>query len=100
MKNQSDLSEVLQTWNPQQAMDSSFNRHVWLRIEAQENMKISVADVVSGWLQFLMLPKPAVAAVAFAILSGVLIGGIQAHSTQEARYMASLNPFSSLSHRS
>jgi hypothetical protein len=100
MKNQPDLSELLQTWKLQPASDSGFNRRVWSRIEVEEISRPSLNEALFGWLQVFALPKFAMAAVAIAIFSGVFIGGIQARTSQEENYMASLNPFNSISHRS
>lgn len=67
-----------------------FNRSVWSRIEAAESRR--VGSIVS-WIQNFATPRMAVASLAIALVCGIMIGGLQARSTQEERYLLSLKPF-------
>jgi hypothetical protein len=90
-----DLSGVLQSWQPRLVEDSGFDRNVWSRIEAAENRRQpALRDFLSffGWLQQLTRPRVAVTAAMFALFGGILLGGLQARTSQEERYLRSLNP--------
>ncbi|MCE9542846.1 MAG: hypothetical protein K8R38_04920 [Verrucomicrobia bacterium] len=101
MNPKDDLSDLLQSWQPDVEPSSGFNRGVWSRIEAsQTRYTESLYGLFSPshWIQSMGRPRIAIAAAAIALFGGVLIGGVQAHSSQEERYLTSLNPLTT--HRS
>jgi hypothetical protein len=97
MSSQKDLSSLLQGWQPGLEPGSGFNRGVWSRIEAAESCRQSGLSSIFSWVGLLARPRIATAAVAVALFGGVLIGGLQAHSSQEERYLLSLKPFAASS---
>jgi len=95
-----DLSDLLQSWQPDIEPGSGFNGAVWSRIEvsqAPSSFTQSLFALFSPlrWIQTMGRPRIAIAAAAIALFGGVLIGGVQAHSSQEERYLLSLNPLTS-----
>jgi hypothetical protein len=92
MRADSELSDLLQNWSPKAESGSGFNRSVWSRIEAAESRKSSLESLFS-WTQGLASPRIAAACMAVALFGGILIGGVQARSSQEDRYLRSLQPF-------
>lgn len=93
MSSENDLSSLLQGWKPDLEPGSGFNRGVWSRIEAAESRRQKRTLSVFSWVGLLARPRIATAAVAVALFGGVLIGGLQARSSQEERYLLSLKPF-------
>ena len=92
-----DLSDLLQSWQRDIEPGSGFNRGVWSRIEvsqAPSSFTQSLFALFSSfrWIQSMGSPRIAIAAAAIALFGGVLIGGVQAHSSQEERYLVSLKP--------
>jgi len=87
------LSNLLQSWNADVDPSADFNRSVWARIEATDSRKVDVAAVLFSWLQDLARPRIAITAASLALFGGVLLGGLQARSTQEEHYLRSLNPY-------
>jgi len=101
MNPKDDLSDLLQSWQPVVEPSSGFNRVVWSRIEASQTRNSEVLSnlfIPFRWIQSMGRPRIAIAAAAIALFGGVLIGGVQAHSSQEERYLTSLNPLTT--HRS
>ena len=92
MRADSELSDLLQNWSPKAEPGSGFNRSVWSRIEVAESRKSSLESLFS-WIQVLASPRIAAACMAVALFGGILIGGVQARSSQEDRYLRSLQPF-------
>jgi hypothetical protein len=88
-----DLSGLLQTWQPEALPGTDFHRHVWARIEAAESRKGDRFASLLSWLQELARPRIAVSAAAIALFGGVLLGSLQARSSQEEQYLRSLNPY-------
>jgi hypothetical protein len=95
MSSKNDLSVLLQSWQPKIKHRDDLRRGVWARIESVETRKPTLPSQLFSWLQLLASPRLAVVAVTLSLFGGVIIGGLQAHSTQEERYLLSLNPFSS-----
>ncbi len=90
-----DLSALLQSWQPDIEPSSGFKRGVWSRIEASQTRNSQVLSslfIPLRWIQSMGRPRIAIAAAAIALFGGFLIGGVQAHSSQEEHYLASLNP--------
>ncbi len=95
MKPTDDLSALLQSWQPDVEPSSGFNRGVWSRIEAsQTRYTESLYGLFSPfrWIESMGRPRIAIVAATIALFGGLLIGGVQAHSSQEEHYLASLNP--------
>lgn len=95
MNPKDDLSDLLRSWQPDVEPSSGFNRGVWSRIEASQTRNSEVLSslfIPLRWIQTMGRPRIAIAAAAIALFGGVLIGGVQAHSSQEERYLTSLNP--------
>lgn len=95
-----DLSSLLQGWQPDPEISSRFNRAVWSRIEAAEVSRPNSLNSLHSffsWVGLMARPRIATAAVAIALFGGVLIGGLQARSSQEGRYLLSLKPFEATS---
>lgn len=93
MSSEDDLSSLLQGWQPRLEPGAGFNRSVWSRIEAAESRRQSGFLSMVSWVGLLGRPHIATAAVAVALFGGVLLGGLQARSSQEERYLLSLKPF-------
>jgi hypothetical protein len=92
MHPENDLSTLLQGWKSDVETGSGFNRSVWSRIEAAESRKGVGLSTIFSWVQLLTLPRFAVTTAAIALFGGILIGGVQARSSQEDRYLLSLKP--------
>ena len=71
---------------------------VWSRIEAAETRKGAGLSTLFSWVQLLAIPRIAVTTAALALFGGVLIGGVQAHSAREERYLFALKPSVAASH--
>jgi hypothetical protein len=87
-----DLSSLLQGWRAGVEPGSGFNRLVWSRIEAAESRKGDGIARLFSLVQQLATPRIALTAAAIALFGGVLVGGIQARTAQEERYLLSLKP--------
>ena len=87
-----DLSSLLQQWRAGVEPGSGFNRSVWSRIEAAESRKGDGIARLFSWVQQLASPRIALTTAAIALFGGVLLGGIQARTAQEERYLLSLKP--------
>lgn len=92
MNPKDELSDLLQSWQPGVEPSPSFNRGVWSRIESSQTPYAELLSNLFSWIQSMGRPRIAIAAAAIALFGGVLVGGVQAHSTQEERYLVSLNP--------
>ena len=92
MSDDHELSALLQNWTPQVESGSGFKRSVWSRIETLESRKSSFEPLFS-WIQGLATPRIAATCMAVALFGGILLGGLQARSSQEERYLHSLRPF-------
>lgn len=88
----SDLSSLLQGWRADMEPGSGFNRSVWSRIETAESRKGDGIASLFSWIQQLASPRIALTTAAIALFGGVLLGGIQARTAQEERYLLSLKP--------
>jgi len=97
MNPKNELTDLLQEWTPHTEPGSGFNRSVWARIEAAESSGAMGSSFFS-WLQRLAVPRIAAACVAAALFGGILVGGMQARSSEEERYLLSLKPFASVTH--
>jgi hypothetical protein len=97
MSSDNELSTLLQGWQPDLESGSGFNRGVWSRIEVAESRWQGGLSSLFSWVGLLARPRIATAAVAVALFGGVLIGGLQARSDQEERYLLSLKPFAASS---
>jgi hypothetical protein len=97
MNPEKQLSDLLQEWTPNAEPGSGFNRSVWARIEAAESSGAMGLSFFS-WLQRLAVPRIAATCVAVALFGGILVGGMQARSSEEERYLLSLKPFASVTH--
>lgn len=93
MNPENDLSSLLQGWQPALEPGPGFNRGVWSRIEADEVGRRNGFPAFFSWVGLMARPRVATTAVAIALLGGVLIGGLQARSSREERYLLSLKPF-------
>ena len=93
-----DLSSLLQGWRADVEPGSGFHRSVWSRIEAAESRKGAGLSTLFSWVQLLAVPRIAVTTAAMALFGGILIGGVQARSAQEERYLLSLKPTAAASH--
>jgi hypothetical protein len=93
-----DLSSLLQGWRADVEPDTGFHRSVWSRIEAAESRRVSGVSILFSWAQLLAIPRIAVTTAAIALLGGILIGGAQARSAQEERYLLSLKPSAAAAH--
>jgi hypothetical protein len=92
MNNDGDLSALLRGWQPDLKSQAGFNRSVWSRIEACETSHQTGLYRLFSWVQLLAVPRVALATLAVALFGGILIGGVQARSAQEERYLLSQNP--------
>ena len=92
MNSENDLSNLLRGWQVDVSPGSTFNRSVWSRIEAAESCKGLGLSALISWVQLLAIPRIAVTTAAIAFFGGILIGGVQARSSQEDRYLQSLKP--------
>jgi hypothetical protein len=93
-----DLSSLLQGWRADVEPDTGFYRSVWARIEAAESRKGAGLSTLFSWVQLLAIPRIAVTTAAIALFGGILIGGAQARSAQEGRYLLSLKPSAASTH--
>lgn len=93
-----DLSDLLQSWQPEPTVPRDFNRGVWSRIESTEIKGGTPFFAFFNWIQFFACPRIALSAAMLALFAGVFLGGIQARSSQEDRYLQSLNPYGFHSH--
>jgi hypothetical protein len=93
-----DLSSLLQGWRADVEPDTGFHRSVWARIEAAESRKGAGLSTLFSWVQLLAIPRIAVTTAAIALFGGILIGGAQARSAQEGRYLLSLKPSAASTH--
>jgi hypothetical protein len=93
-----DLSTLLQGWCADVEPGTGFHRSVWSRIEAAEARGGTGLSQLFSWVQLLAVPRIAVATAAIALFGGVLIGGVQARSAQEERYLLALKPSAAVSH--
>ena len=87
-----DLSSLLQGWRADVEPDTGFQRSVWSRIEAAESRKSDGIERLFSWVQQLASPRIALTTAAIALFGGVVIGGLQARTSQEERYLLSLKP--------
>lgn len=87
-----DLSDLLQGWSPRVEPGMEFRRSVWARIASEDREADSFYQTFLGWIPMLCRPRVATATIAAALLGGILIGGLQARSAAEERYLLSLNP--------
>jgi len=95
MKPTDNLSALLQSWQPDIEPSSGFNRGVWSRIEASQTRYTESLYGLFGpfhWVRSMARPRIAIAAATIALFGGLMIGGVQARSSQEEHYLASLNP--------
>jgi hypothetical protein len=92
MNTDGDLSALLRGWQPELKSQSGFNRSVWSRIEAGETNRAHGISGLFAWVQLLAVPRFAAATLAVALFGGILIGGVQARSAQEERYLLSQTP--------
>lgn len=88
-----DLTDLLREWSPGCDPGTGFNRGVWSRIEATECRRGAGISGLFGWIALLGQPRVAVGAALIALFGGVFLGNLQARSTQESRYLLSLNPY-------
>ena len=93
-----ELSSLLQGWRADVEPGTGFQRSVWSRIEAAETRKGAGLSTLFSWVQLLAIPRIAVTTAALALFGGVLIGGVQAHSAREERYLFALKPSVAASH--
>ncbi len=87
-----DLSSLLQGWRPRVEPGTEFQRAVWSRIASTEQGRATGLASLFSWLTLLASPRMATASVALAVFGGILIGGLQARSAAEERYLLSLKP--------
>ena len=92
MQPENDLSTLLQGWKSDVETGQGFNRSVWSRIEAAESRKGTGLSAIYSWVRLLAVPRFAVTTAAIALFGGMLIGGVQARSSREDRYLLSLKP--------
>ncbi len=92
MHPENNLSSLLQGWRHDIEPGTGFNRSVWSRIEAAESRKGDGIARLFSWVQQLASPRIALTTAAIALFGGVLLGGIQARTAQEDRYLLSLKP--------
>jgi len=92
MHPENNLSNLLQGWRVDASPGSAFNRSVWTRIVAAESRNGLGLSSLFSWVQLLAVPRIAVTAAAIALFGGILIGGVQAQSSNEERYLLSLKP--------
>jgi hypothetical protein len=85
-----ELSRLIRSWDPSLEPSVGFNRSVWSKIEASESRS---KEGLFSWVQGFATPRLAATCVALALFGGILIGGVQARSSQEDRYLRSLQPF-------
>lgn len=97
MHPENNLSSLLQGWQHDVEPDSGFNRSVWSRIEAAESRKSDGIARLFSWIQQLANPRITLTTAAIALFGGVLLGGIQARTAQEERYLLSLKPSAAIS---
>jgi hypothetical protein len=95
MNQETELGKLLKEWDPKPGSDRFFNRSVWSRIEAAESRANGIPSPLL-WIRGLATPRMAVVCLATALFGGILLGGLQAFSSsQEERYLLSVNPFAS-----
>ena len=93
MNTDGDLSALLQGWQPGLKTESGFNRSVWSRIEARQTKEGAGLFPLFSWVERLAVPRFAAATLAVALFGGILIGGVQARSAQQDRYLQAQNPY-------
>lgn len=96
MTTDNELSELLQSWNTAADAGGDFKRSVWARIgsaESTESIPRNLFLSLGDWIQSFAHPRIAIPAVAIALFGGALIGGLQARSAQEEKYLLSVNPY-------
>lgn len=98
MNSSSDLSHLLQGWQPEASVPLDFNRGVWSQIEAVEARKNFFITGIAEFFSIFARPRIAVSAAMLALFAGLFLGGIEARSTQEEQYLQSLNPYGFHSH--
>lgn len=98
MNSSDNLSNLLRSWQPEVNPAQDFDREVWSRIEAMESRKGAGIAAFFTWIQLFSRPRMALSAAMIALFGGIFVGGIQARSSQEERYLQSLNPYSLHSH--
>ena len=86
-----ELSALLQQWSSGADAGPGFNRSVWARIEAAESRRAAALPLFS-WIRNLATPRLAATCMVVSLFGGMLIGGLQARSSQEVRYLQSLQP--------
>ena len=87
-----DLSSLLQGWSPRVEPGTGFRRAVWSRIASTEQGRPQGLAALLSWLTLLASPRIATATIALALFGGIMIGGLQARSSAEERYLISLKP--------
>jgi hypothetical protein len=87
-----DLSFLLQEWSARVEPGAGFQRAVWSRIASTEQGSPQGLAALLSWLTLLASPRIATATVALALFGGIMIGGLQARSAAEERYLLSLKP--------
>jgi hypothetical protein len=93
MNSTDNLSNLLQSWQPEVADSRDFNRAVWMRLESEENRKGVTAAAIFSWIQLFARPRIAITAASIALFCGIFLGTLEARSTGEDRYLQSLNPY-------
>jgi hypothetical protein len=103
MKNNNDteLKALLAEWRVSTPVPPHFNEEVWQRIERSDVTRVSVVDVVRGWLMAaLARPAIALAYVTALLLLGSTLGFLQGNYKAarwerelEVRYVQSIDPY-------
>jgi hypothetical protein len=95
---QRDLSSLLREWQPAIEPTPGFNRNVWAKIQASEGRPRGFLSFLIPAVHRLAGPRIAMAAIALALFGGVLIGGLEARSSNQERYLSSLKLFATQTH--
>ena len=95
--NDSELDQLLRAVEIPTPPPASFQRDVWLRIEAEEAIgwRPHLKRIVARFFAYFALPPVAVASCAAMVLVGVLLGTQSAPTSQsdEVAYVQSISPF-------
>lgn len=95
--NDIELDQLLRAVGAPTMPPASFQRDVWLRIEAGESIgwKPHLNRIASRFFDFFALPPVAVASCAAMVLVGVWFGTESARTNQsdEVAYVQSISPF-------